>query len=88
MIVYARGTVRITCDQQGCPWMSKRAPDMSEARLELAQHNYENHPGVFPRWNLKMRAVESRRGMRKHEREGTSAPADPEAGTGLAEGGG
>lgn len=73
IIEHMRGRVRVICDISGCGYMShvykdeEGTPDMSGATAEtqahhdLAFHNFRNHPGVFPRWNPGVEAVERER---------------------------
>jgi hypothetical protein len=56
---YARGKIRAVCTEEMCGWSSPKLPDMPEAHLALAHHNFHHHPGVFPRWNPNVHAVES-----------------------------
>lgn len=56
------GKVKVTCD---CGWQSGKEPDEQTARLALAHHNYDKHPGRFPRWNPTVKAVEKTRRQTK-----------------------
>lgn len=61
MYVHVRGKVQAVCTESWCGWKSGKFPDMSGAHLALAHHNFEDHPGVFPRWNPNFVAAETKR---------------------------
>lgn len=90
MFTHIRGKVLISCGF--CPWQSKKVADESAANLELAHHNYQNHPGVFPRWNPEIHVVE-KEVKRKHGRKNTDkeeegvSPSDVREGAAAVEAG-
>lgn len=61
---YCRGRVRVYCTASGCG-RSLKGANKADARLALAHHNYQSHPGVFPRWNPNAEAVEERTVLRR-----------------------
>jgi len=58
---HQHGKVRVVCTIRGCGWGSKFG-ELSAVNLDLAHHNYKKHPGVFPRWNPNVHAVEKTKG--------------------------
>lgn len=72
MFTHVRGKIIVSCAH--CSWHSEKVPDESAARDALAYHNYQKHPGVFPRWNPDIHVVEKEV---KHGRKKGAAEAPP-----------
>ena len=57
----SRGKYVVYCNEPHCGWKSTRLGGEDAAYQALSKHNYNKHPGVFPRWDPDFQAREKRR---------------------------
>lgn len=55
---FCKGKVKAYCTVSFCEWQSEKIGEYQDAYEALSVHNYNRHPGQFPRWNPTIKAIE------------------------------